>query len=160
MPEMPEMPEEREERRNYPNTPAPGMAGLAQRARASAGFALALSSSLGTAALVVYQLVVQPYVHDRALAWIFALVAIISYVASKLPHVVGQEPGDYVSLCREVLYSMLNAGIAVVAVATHRPQPAISSALALFFVAAACVEIIIAMRLTSRSWNQSSMGRL
>lgn len=144
-----------DEHRNFEKTPAPGMSML-RRAQATAGWALAVSSTVGTVLMAIYEIGIERLPQEQTHAWILALIAIIVYVAAKMPHLLGQEPGDYVSLCREILFCMLNAGIAVVNVARSKPQPAIFMTLTAFFAAVVCIEIIIAMRLTSRSWNQSS----
>lgn len=146
-------------RQNFPKTPAPGMSMLG-RARSTAGWALAVSSTIGTILMAAYEIGIERLPQEQTNAWILALIAILVYLVAKLPHLLGQEPGDYVSLCREVLFCMFNAGIAVVNVARAKPQPTIFIVLTAFFVAVTCIEIVMAMRLTSRSWNQSSMGHL
>lgn len=146
--------------------PVPVMAGVrGVFAGASNVFMVGLtfSSTVGTVAMGAFETALARYPrlwHEPTIAWIFALSAIVFYLACKLPHLMGQEPGDYMSLCREVLYCMSNAALAIwnLASGPSGVRLAIFSALIVFFVAITCIEIVIAMRLTSRSWNQSAAG--
>lgn len=148
--------------------PVPGRAGVRSvfaGASSALMVGLAFSSTVGTFAMGGFEVTLDRYARlsqEPTIAWITALIAILFYLACKLPHLMGQEPGDYTSLCREVLYCMANGGIAVwsLAAGPSGVRLAIFSALAVFFVAMTCIEIVIAMRLTSRSWNQSAGGHL
>jgi hypothetical protein len=98
--------------------------------------------------------------------WNGALIMILVYVGLKVPHLVGQEPGDHWSLIREVLYGVVNIAVAVVfltgvswGLPAHDHSSPIFRLLLVVFVAMIVCEIIVAMRLTSRSWQNQAGGQ-
>lgn len=133
------------------------------RVAAGGSLLLALSSTIGSIAMGMFQVEMElrPVTFGSATtSWIVALVAILVFAGCKMPHLLGQEPGDHWSLCREVLFCMANVAIAVWSL-SHSPtgaRLAIFSTLFAFFAIVTCIEIVIAMRLTARSFNQSAVG--
>lgn len=137
--------------------------GVFARAVAGGALLLAFASTIGTLTMAGFQIAMERYpaaFGGATTAWISALVAILVFLGCKMPHLMGQEPGDHASLCREVLFCMGNAAIAVWSL-SHGPtgaRLAIFGTLLVFFAIVTCVEIVIAMRLTARSFNQSAAG--
>lgn len=133
---------------------------------------LSMASTIGMILMLIYEL--QFLTNFRlpwgwsagGFGWIGALIMILIYGGSKMPHLLGQEPGDHWSLIREVLYGMVNFAVAVAFLTAVRwGLSASESAVSIFwaliavFLGMIICEIIIAMRLTSRSWQNQVGGQ-
>ncbi len=98
-----------------------------------------------------------------AQAWLVGLVALVVYVASKVPHLFGQEPGDAYGLVRELLLNDLNILAAVVFLtasflgAPHAPNAVgITVMLLIIFIGMTVAQAIQAIVLSRRTWTDST----
>lgn len=100
-------------------------------------------------------------------AWAIGMGMLLIYTVSKMPHIFGQEPGDWPGLLYEVmLLGMLNFIVVVIfltRVYDGMPYPpgavGISLVLGTGFLTLMIVQIIATVRLSMRTWSdQTGMG--
>jgi hypothetical protein len=135
---------------------------------------MVMLSTIGTALMLVYQIMYSwekklPFGYDLPWgwadenAWIGGFIMLLVYIASKIPHLWGQQPGDVNGLTREVFLGMVNVLMVVVFLTAanygqHHPVNAIGIAIMhlVGFLILIVWQIQAAMRLTARTWTDQS----
>lgn len=142
-----------------------------RRAKAWAFTFMLWFSSIGTGLMLLYQFFYSwgydkwDLIGDGANAWVVALVMLVFYVISKLPHIFGQEPGDVYGLVREVFLGIANLVLSVIfltrvydGMASPPNAVGISVMLCLLFLVIITWQIVQGMRLAIRSWADQTGG--